>query len=197
MPASRDQRDDRAVAHPLDELGGPLALVVLVVGDQRRLHAVALEQHPRAARVLAGDDVGLAQRGEHAQRDVLEVPDRRRADDQAAALMPPLGEARARRRPAPASSRASSAAPIIPASAPNAAATTRTDVARRARARARSITSRAGASSSSPAAITPPPMTTTSGLKMFDEVRDPDAERAADHLDRAARHRVAVRGPAR
>ena len=68
-----------------DQLGGPLALVVLVVGDERRLHAVALEQHARAARVLARDDVGVAQRRQHAQRDVLEVADRRRADDEAPA----------------------------------------------------------------------------------------------------------------
>ena len=34
------------------------------------------------ARVLAGDHVGLAQRAQHAQRDVLEVADRSGADDQ-------------------------------------------------------------------------------------------------------------------
>ena len=44
--------------------------------------AVAIEQHARVARVLAGDHVGLAQRREHAQRHVLEVADRRRAHEQ-------------------------------------------------------------------------------------------------------------------
>ncbi len=58
---------------------------MLVVGDELGLDAVALEQQPRAPGVLARDDVRVAQRREHAQRDVLEVPDRRRADDQAPA----------------------------------------------------------------------------------------------------------------
>ena len=39
-----------------------------------------VEQDPRAARVLAEDEVGLPQLAQHAQRDVLEVADRRRAD---------------------------------------------------------------------------------------------------------------------
>ena len=82
------------------QLPGALALVVLVVADQLTADAVAVEQHARAPGVLAGHDVGLAQRGQHAQGDVLEVADRRRADDQ-----PPRAHARAsgpgRRRRAP------------------------------------------------------------------------------------------------
>src|SRR6202022_2504292 len=110
--------------------------------------AVAVEQHARAPGVLAGDDVGLAQRREHAQGHVLEVADRRRADDQAA------GDHRSE-----SPSKASAAAPLIPASTPNRAATIRTS-SREGRSARRATTSRAGPSSSSPAAITPPPMTT-------------------------------------
>src|SRR5205085_1952253 len=91
------------------------ALVVLVVAHELRRHAVALEQHARAARVLAGDDGRVAQRAEDAQRDVLEVADRRRADDE------PAGHARV-----PIPSSASAAAPSIPDSAPKRAATIRT-----------------------------------------------------------------------
>ena len=115
MPAS----DTSATTVPstifADELRRPLALVVLVVGDERRLHPVALEQHARAARVLARDEVRLAQRGEHAQRHVLEVADRRRADDEAAAGH----DGRGGPHSAASGSAASSAAPIIPESAPN------------------------------------------------------------------------------
>ena len=90
--------------------------------------AVAVEQHPRAAGVLAGDDVGVAQRAEHAQRDVLEVPDRRRADDEPAGLTPRVA-GRVSGVRSPAASRAIVAAPSIPASAPNAGGDDPHDVA--------------------------------------------------------------------
>ena len=180
-PGVRHQRDHRAVPHAVDELGRPLALVVLVVGDERRLHAVALEQDAGAARVLAGDHVGVAQRRQHAQGHVLEVPDRRRADHQ------PAGLTTAR-----ASSRASTAAPIMPASAPKPPprrAPCRAPAAARAGASPRAP----GSSSISPAAITPPPITITSGSKMFTRLARPTPS-CGRCLDRAARDRVAVVG---
>ncbi len=80
IPASRDERDPLARLEPRHELGDARGLVVLVVGEQPRLDAVPLEQPARVARVLGEHDVGRAQLVEHAQRDVVEVPDRRRAD---------------------------------------------------------------------------------------------------------------------
>ncbi len=76
------QRNDRAVADAHHELTRALAFVVLVQAHKSRGDAVAIEQHARVARVLARDHVGVAQGGEHAQRDVLEVADRGRAHDQ-------------------------------------------------------------------------------------------------------------------
>ena len=170
-----DQRDDGAAPHPRDEIGGPLALVVLVVGDERRRDAVALEQHAGPARVLAGHDVRVAQRGQHAQRDVLEVPDRRRADDQA-----PVTPPRAARDSATMRRRSRDPPPRAPSaprrSSPPARRTRPAPPApRRARAPARAarISARAGPSSISPAAITPPPITMTSGLSMFTRLESP------------------------
>ena len=50
---------------------------MLVKADQLARNLIALEQHPRAPRVLASDRVGLAQGLERAQGDVPEVADRR------------------------------------------------------------------------------------------------------------------------
>src|SRR5262249_25314662 len=148
------QRHRLPLAHALDELRRALALVVLVVAEERRVDAVAVEQHARSPRVLAGDHVGLAQHAQHPQRDVLEVPDRRRADDEPAAHVA---------SDAATPSSASTAAPSIPDSAPNRVGTICTSSREGARAR-RATSSRAGASSMSPIASTPPPTTTTSGL---------------------------------
>ena len=63
-PGIADQRHHRAGAHPLHELAAPAPLGVLVVAHALGRHPVAVEQHPRGARVLAGDDVGVAQRAE-------------------------------------------------------------------------------------------------------------------------------------
>ena len=115
-PGVGDERDNAAGAHALDQLGGPLGLVVLVVADELGVDAVAIEQDPGATRVLAGDDIGFAQGRENAEGDVLEVADRGRADDQAA------GAHRAASR-ASIPSKANAAAPTIPASTPNRAAT--------------------------------------------------------------------------
>ena len=75
-----DQRDALARLKPRQHLGGSLGLVVLVVAQQTRFDAVPLEEPPRMTRVLAEDELGLAELAEHAQRDVLEIPDRRGAD---------------------------------------------------------------------------------------------------------------------
>ena len=89
---------------PRQELGDARRLVVLVVGEQRARDPVPLEQAARVPRVLGEHDVGRAQLGEDAQRDVVEIPDRCRAD---------------RERHAQSASNATSAAPISPASAPS------------------------------------------------------------------------------
>src|SRR3712207_9120948 len=59
------------------------SLVVLVVGDELLgHHPVAVQQLPGVASVLARDHVRLAERREHTQRHVLEVPDRGRAHEE-------------------------------------------------------------------------------------------------------------------
>ena len=98
----------------------PLPLVRLEERDQTAgAQPEVGEQGPGSARVLARDDVGVAQGGEHAQRHVLEVPDRRRADDE------PAG-AHAAAAAADHPSHANSAAPSIPDSSPNRDGTIRT-----------------------------------------------------------------------
>ena len=79
-PGVRDERDALARLEPRDELGDPRRLVVLVVREQPRLDPVPLEQAAGVTRVLGEHDVGVAKLGEHAQGDVVEIPDRRRAD---------------------------------------------------------------------------------------------------------------------
>ena len=150
----------------------PRALVVLVVADERGRHAVALEQHARAARVLAGDDVRVAQRAQHPQRDVLEVADRRRADDRAGRRVDMAltrGVTRPRRMPAP-QHRASRD------SAPKRAGTIRTcrcdgDSARAATSLARRLEQQLARRDHAAADDD------HLGVEDVDEVGDPDAER--------------------
>jgi hypothetical protein len=61
---------------------------VLVIGEERPVDAVPVEQDPRVARVLAKDDIGCAELGEDAKRDVFEIPDRRGADGERQASPP-------------------------------------------------------------------------------------------------------------
>ena len=75
-----DERHPLPGFEPRQELRDAGGLVVLVVGEEPGADPVAVEQPARVARVLGEHEVGFAQLGEHAQRDVLEVPDRRRAD---------------------------------------------------------------------------------------------------------------------
>ncbi len=190
MPASEISDDPRPALDLRDELARALALVGVVVGDQSRPRdAEPLVEQPGAPRVLAGDEVGLGQRPSGARAEVLQVPDRSRADGEPAGHQPRLA-ARARSPRSP-----SSPAPIMPASGPSSAATTRVAFIG-GRARVRSC-SRAGSSSRSPAAATPPPITITSGSKMFARLesatpsRRPisrhDLDRDVVAVDRAAR----------
>ena len=79
-PGVRDERDALARLEARNQLGDPGRLVVLVVGEQPRLDPVPLEQAAGVTRVLGEHHVGVAKLGQHAQGDVVEIPDRRRAD---------------------------------------------------------------------------------------------------------------------
>ena len=107
MPASETSATDVAALDPLRQLGRPRRFVALVVGDQprRRPDPELVEQRAGAAGVLAGDVVGADQRLAHPRRDVVEVADRGRADDQLARHQP---RALARVRSAPSPRRRSS-----------------------------------------------------------------------------------------
>ena len=111
-PGVRDERDALSRLEPRQQLGDARRLVVLVVGEERRGDLVPLEQPARVPRVLREHDVGRAKLVEDAQRDVVEIADRRRADRER--------HVRAlRTRP--------SAAPISPASPPSSARTISSD----------------------------------------------------------------------
>ena len=112
-----DQRDDGAVAHLLDQLGGPRALVVLVVGDE-------LRRRRRSAR--AAPSCGACPR-----RRPRRLRAARRARAGVTSSRFPIGVGQTTRRPVtrdgasiapvttPSSmSRARMPAPIIPASGP-------------------------------------------------------------------------------
>ncbi len=89
-----DERDARPRADPLGQLARPGRFVVLVEADEGpRVDAVAVEQDPRAAGVLARDHISGGQLLERAQRDVSQVADRRRADGQASDRRPRGGHA--------------------------------------------------------------------------------------------------------
>ncbi len=77
-----DEGDPLAGFESRQELGDARGLVVLVVRDQPRLDLMAIEQAAGVPRVFGEHEVGGPQLREHTQRDVLEVPDRRRADGQ-------------------------------------------------------------------------------------------------------------------
>ena len=116
--------------------------------------AVAFEQDAGPPGVLARHDIGVTQGREDPQRDVLEVPDRRRADDQAAPAVSRSSGASA--------SNASAAAPTIKRRPRTPPARSR-QVARGGSGR-RATRPGAGPSKAPPAAIRPPPITTSSGL---------------------------------
>ena len=123
----------------------------------------------RVPRVLAQHDVGRAQLREHAQRHVLEVADRRRAD----------GERHLRPRRAPRTRRTPRRSGRPPCRARR--GTTRT-LSRIGRSASRRSTSSAARDQVRPSAATPkpPPITISSGAKMFANEPMPGAEVAAD-----------------
>ena len=73
----RDQRHARTRFQFLDQLRCAHGLVVLVITDRRFVDAVVIEQLARLPRVLASHQVCLAQNPQRAQRDVLQIADRR------------------------------------------------------------------------------------------------------------------------
>jgi hypothetical protein len=85
-PGLADHRDPAAGRERLDELAGPPGLVALEVRDHlaigvaRPQRVDVRQQEPRRAGVLGGDQVRLAEDPRRAQRQILEVADRR-ADD--------------------------------------------------------------------------------------------------------------------
>src|SRR5262249_1625314 len=80
-----DERNGGAVGEAAEDLRAPRELVVLEVGHGRRMDVEVGEQRPRAARVLAGDQVDLAQHTQRARGDVLEIADRCGDDEERAA----------------------------------------------------------------------------------------------------------------
>src|SRR6266436_4118269 len=79
-----DQRHILARVHGLQKPGGGGALVVLVQCNRRRRDGVPREQRAAGSRVLAGDQVGGAQRLDRARAGVAQVADRRGDDVEAA-----------------------------------------------------------------------------------------------------------------
>src|SRR5262249_38771786 len=77
-PGVGDERDRGAGGERAEELAAAGQLVVLVVADGRLVDVEVREERARPPRVLAGDQVGLAQDAERAQGDVLEIADRGR-----------------------------------------------------------------------------------------------------------------------
>ena len=71
-----DERHRRAGLEPRDEGRRPLALDGVVVAGERARDAVALEERARAARVLGGDEIDLAEDAQRPQGHVLQVADR-------------------------------------------------------------------------------------------------------------------------
>ena len=81
-PGVAYQRQALAFLKEIQQLACGGALVVLVQGHGAGVDAVAREQRARGARVLAGDDIGLAQRFERARAGVGQIADRRGDDEQ-------------------------------------------------------------------------------------------------------------------
>ena len=75
-----DQRHGLAGRQSLDQLGSSHRLVMLVIADQWFPDFEVSEQVPRMPRVLGGDQIDRLENGKCAQRDVVEISDRR-ADD--------------------------------------------------------------------------------------------------------------------
>ncbi len=84
-----DQRQRLALPHAPKRARARLGGVVLVIGDERGLDRVVVEQPARDAGVLGEDRIGGGERLERPNGDVAEVADRRRDDVQARREFPP------------------------------------------------------------------------------------------------------------
>ncbi len=86
-----DERERLAGPEARQEVARLARLVVAVDADEAACaNPVPIEQHLRAARVLAEHEVGVAERVEHTMRHVREVSDRRRADEERHRLAQPV-----------------------------------------------------------------------------------------------------------
>jgi len=74
------QRDSRAAAHPLDQLGCAAFLVMLEVAERGRADRMGRWQRCDSPRVLARDQIYLRQDGERTRAQVGDVADRHRDD---------------------------------------------------------------------------------------------------------------------
>jgi len=72
------ERDRLPLAELPQQLWPPRELIVLVVADGRRVDVEVGQQRPRPPRILARDDVDLAEHAQRPRADVLQIPDRRR-----------------------------------------------------------------------------------------------------------------------
>src|SRR5215218_8603673 len=82
-PCVRDQSDVAALKG-LQQTLPALALVVLVVADERGRDAKVREQPPTMTRVFGGDQLNLSQDTQCARREILEIPDWRCHDEERA-----------------------------------------------------------------------------------------------------------------
>jgi hypothetical protein len=79
----RDERVRLSGGDAREQLDDPSCLVVAMDADEAsRANLVAIEEDLRAAGVLAEYGVRVAERGQHAERDIREVADRCRTDDE-------------------------------------------------------------------------------------------------------------------
>ena len=81
MPASLTSATVSPACIRFTSRGSTSRGVVFVISQQRTFDLIARQQLGGDARVLAGDDVGLAKRVEGAQRDIAEIADRRGDDE--------------------------------------------------------------------------------------------------------------------
>ncbi len=79
-----DQGNRRTVAQPRQQGAGLGQFVVFVQGQHRRVDTVMVQQHARAAGVLAGNDIDLGQHRQRALGNIGQIADRRGHDVQGA-----------------------------------------------------------------------------------------------------------------
>ena len=84
VPASLTRATDSPGPKPVRMRVDPALFVVLVEAEERCLDLVVPEQVTGAPRVFGGDQIDFAEHPQRPQRDVLEVADRRRDDEERA-----------------------------------------------------------------------------------------------------------------